>query len=246
MGIKYQINESFFGTWNSKMSYVLGYLYADGSLDDLPHIRGKYIKVTSIDKITIKRIKKWLDSKHKITTLFSLPTSNRKDRYVLRIGSHKLYNTLVKHGLYPNKSLTVEFPFVPRAYLKDFVRGYFDGDGCVHIEMAKGKLQKKIIKRLVVVFTSGSKKFLNELLNAIQRTTGIKNGRVYISKRSFQLRYTTAGSIELFKFIYENTSQDMFLERKFKKFQQYFKLRPVRVDKGVENILECINGHVVK
>ncbi len=241
MGIKYKINESFFDTWNLEMSYVLGYLYADGSLHDILNIRAKYIRVTSIDKVTIKHIKKCLDSKHKITTLFSSPESNQKNRYVLSIGSHKLYNSLVNHGLYPNKSLTAKFPYIPKKYLKDFVRGYFDGDGCVHIEMAKGKLKEKIIKRLVVVFTSGSEEFLNGLLSAIQKNTGIKNGRVYTSNRSFQLRYTTADSVDLFKFIYKNTKkQDLFLKRKFKKFQQYFKLRPVRVDKGVRNILEYI------
>ncbi len=64
MGIKYSVNERFFEEWNSTMAYVLGYFYADGSM--YPSARGKYVLVTSIDESTIKKIKKWLDSKHTI------------------------------------------------------------------------------------------------------------------------------------------------------------------------------------
>jgi len=27
--------------------------------------------------------------------------------------------------------MVVEFPDVPKEYLPDFIRGYFDGDGCI-------------------------------------------------------------------------------------------------------------------
>ena len=42
------------------MAYVLGYIYADGSLDDSPYMGGKYIQITSTDEDSIQRIKKWL------------------------------------------------------------------------------------------------------------------------------------------------------------------------------------------
>ena len=49
MGIKYRVNENFFEKWSPLMAYVLGYIYADGNLDDSPYMRGKYIKITSTD-----------------------------------------------------------------------------------------------------------------------------------------------------------------------------------------------------
>ena len=39
------------------MAYVLGYLYADGSLSDCSYIRAKYISVTSTDKDRIELFK---------------------------------------------------------------------------------------------------------------------------------------------------------------------------------------------
>lgn len=105
MGIKYQVNEEFFYTWTREMAYVLGYLYADGSMEDSPYLRGKYVRVTSIDQSTIIKIRNWLNSQHTITQL--KPSSpNGHPRFALRIGSHQIYDSLIKLGLYPNKSLS--------------------------------------------------------------------------------------------------------------------------------------------
>lgn len=51
------------------MAYVLGYLYADGSLENAHYLRGKYIRVTSIDRKSIDNIRKSLKSEHRIITL---------------------------------------------------------------------------------------------------------------------------------------------------------------------------------
>ena len=153
MGKKCKVDEKFFNTWSSTMSYILGYMYADGSIIDSPYMRGKYIQINSIDKDSILRVKHWLKSEHTITTAHS-PFSGGKIIYKLRIGSHALYNDLFKRGLYPNKSLTVTFPRVPKKYLGAFIRGYFDGDGCIFFEKGKGKNGTLITKRIRIIFRS--------------------------------------------------------------------------------------------
>ena len=145
MGIKYQVNEDFFDTWTHEMAYVLGYWYADGSLEDASYIRGKYIRVSSVEKYSIKKIRHWMGSKHSIVGSKST-WPNGKTRYLLRIGSHKLYDALVKLGLYPNKSLTIQFPVLPKKYAHDFIRGYLDGDGCVYLQKSRGVKKKNIVK----------------------------------------------------------------------------------------------------
>lgn len=235
MGIKYGVNEMFFDHWNPIMAYTLGFWFADGSLEDASYIRGKYIRVTSTDKEIIKSIKKWLASDHKIIVVFP-HYPNHKIRYMLRIGSHKLYDSLQNHGLYPNKSLTIRFPKIPREFLMDFVRGYFDGDGCVYLERSKGKRQDSIIKRLVVIFTSGSREFLEGLKNVLNEELCAERGGLYKSRRSFQLRYGTSDSVKLFKLFYTNTNQKLYFQRKFKIFQKYFVLRPERVDEEIEQV----------
>lgn len=238
MGIKYQVNESFFTAWSREMAYVLGYLYADGSLEDAYYLRGKYTRVTSTDRLTVFRIRKLLNSKHTINILKPDENHPGKTRYFLRIGSHALYDSLVALGLHPHKSLTVTFPSVPRKFLADFIRGYFDGDGCAHLSMAKGITQKKIIKRLCVTFTSGSFDFLKKLCHTLKTELPLQQDKIYKGSRSFQLKYSTGDSVEIFKFMYGSGGKELRLERKFKVFADYFKLRPQRVDVKINSLLK--------
>ncbi len=226
------------------MAYVLGYWYADGSM--YISARGKYIVVTSIDELTILKIKNWLSSKHTIRVNKST-WPNGKLRFTLRIGNAKLYDSLIHLGLHPNKSLTVRMPKVPNKFLKDFVRGYFDGDGCVNLYRSKGISQKVILRKLSVIFTSGSKKFLEDLLFELRGVLELRQTKIYNSHRSFQLRFATEDSMTLFGFMYDNIYPDLLLQRKYRIFTNYFKLRPQRIDKKVSSVLQCLsNGHVVK
>jgi hypothetical protein len=240
MGIKYKVNESFFDEWSSGMAYVLGYLYADGSLEDASYLRGKYVRVTSVEKNIIVKIRKWLSSKHTIVKQKSL-WKNGKLRYMLRIGSHKIYDSLVNLGLYPNKSLTIKFPEIPNNFLGDFIRGYLDGDGCVYLYRIKGKNGKLIIKKLSVIFTSGSKIFLEKLNLVLKRKIGVRQIKIYKGQRCFQLRYGTSDSIKVFKLLYGKAQKDFYFKRKLNVFLKYFRLRPVKVDKDIQSILVYLN-----
>ncbi len=247
MGIKYSVNEVFFDTWSSQMAYVLGYLYADGSLEDAWYLRGKYIRVSSIDKSSIELIHNLLESHHPISIKKrNLPC---KDQYLLRIGSHRLYYALTKHGLFPNKSLSVQFPPIPQLYFKDFLRGYFDGDGCVFLERAKGITKKLIIKKLSIIFTSGSKIFIERLHAHVSKIIceNKKIHRIYNSNRAFQIRYSTCESIKLFTLLYDNIPKGLFLKRKLKIFVKYFILRPSKITSEIKGILKNTGyGHRVK
>lgn len=209
------------------MAYVLGFLYADGSLEDAPYLRGRYVRVSSVDEDIVLKIKKWLRSEHRVLTI-NPGLHHGKTRYFLRIGSHRLYDMLTHYGLYPNKSLSMEFPDIPRHYLSDFVRGYFDGDGCVYLATGVGKKKQRIIKRLRVIFTSGSKMFLERLCSILEDAIDLKGGKVYKSHRSFQLYYPTSDSVRLFEFLYNNVPPSLYFKRKFEIFQEYFSLRNIK------------------
>jgi hypothetical protein len=244
MGKKFGIDEEFFDTWSKNMAYVLGYIYADGNLIDDAYMRGKYISIASTDRDSIDRIRKWLQSEHTVLQKKS-PFSGGKICFVLRIGSHKMYNSLFKLGLHPNKSLTTKFPAIPSKYLSDFIRGYFDGDGCIYFEKRNGQNGTKIIKRIRTIFTSGSKEFIEKMDDAFKRI-GVESGKIYLSKRAYQSVYNTIDSVQLFKLMYKDTSTDSFFMRKFKIFKEYFELRPSRADTVIHKILKFHDGHVVK
>jgi intein-encoded DNA endonuclease-like protein len=238
MGIKYAVNEKFFEAWNPTMAYVLGYWYADGSLEDASYLRGKYIRVTSIDKTTIEKIKRWMSSEHTMVILYPTESHPGKVRYFLRIGSHMLYDSLIKLGLYPNKSLTVRFPKIPENFLRDFVRGYLDGDGCVFLQVATGVHMKKIVKKLSIIFTSGSFDFLMGLCQTLNSKLFLANNKVYKGTGAYQLRYSTKDSLKIFEFLYSDCPVDLFLKRKFNIFRDYYLMRPFRVNQVTARILK--------
>lgn len=219
------------------MAYVLGYLYADGSLEDASYLRGKYTRVSSTDKSTIIKIKRWLASKH--TIVGERPTTkNGKVRHLLRIGNHKLYASLLRHGLYPNKSLSIQFPKIPTKYLHDFIRGYFDGDGCVHLKKSVKKVRPRILaKKLLIIFTSGSENFLKSLCDVLHTKLKLRNCHVFRGGRAFRLCYSTLDSILLFKFMYKNVTGQTLLKRKSNKFKKYFLLHPEKIDSAVKKVL---------
>lgn len=221
MGVKYAVNEHFFDTWSPDMAYVFGFLLSDGSMEDASNIRGKYVRVSSTDIDRIKLIRNLLRSRHKIITFRK--SLRHKTQYLLRIGSHVLYQQLFKLGMTPHKSLTMPFPLVPRKYFSFFVLGYFDGDGCVFLE----KAQTNRPKRLKTIFTSGSKKFLAELQKNFTKIAGTTGGGLYAHASSygtFQLRYSARDSIRLFLLMYQSKkSVSLALKRKYVIFMTYFK-----------------------
>jgi intein/homing endonuclease len=234
MGKKYNVDTDYFKKWSKDMAYVLGFFFADGSMEYSPLIRGTYIRFSSTDKEMLVAIRQALRSEHTLVKRFS--TFPSKDSYLLRIGNRTLYNTLETYGLHPNKSKTVHFPNVPARYHADFVRGYFDGDGCVHLERTKRKKDQKIvIRRLHTSFTSGSKVFLEALNISLSELSQVSS-KVYQNTRSYQLRFSTKSSVRLFKYLYGGHSK-LRLSRKFELFRAFFVEKEDWLDSEIQNIL---------
>lgn len=224
MGIRYAVNEKFFDSWSNDMAYVLGYWYADGSIESVPKIRGHYIRISSVDRDLIEHVKTAMSSEHHIVEY--PPRAAGRMRYVLRIGSKRLFSAMGRRGLTEHKSLSLKLPEIPKRYLSSFVRGYFDGDGCIHAE----KSTNGGIKRLVLIFTSGSKLFLLSLQALLHEVAGVNGARkLGITKSvgtAYQLRYGTRDSLRLFLFMYPKMDRPyLHLSRKYDIFIRYLQLR---------------------
>ncbi|MCX5692982.1 MAG: hypothetical protein NTX47_04795, partial [Candidatus Omnitrophica bacterium] len=123
-------------------------------------------------------------------------------------------------GLFPNKSLTMEFPNIPESYLADFIRGYLDGDGSVIIEKYKKDREDR---RLKTIFTSGSKKFLESLDKCLQNYCCIDGPNLYNSHRSYQLVYRGWKAKKTLDFIYKDVSDPLYLRRKYSTYRKAIK-----------------------
>lgn len=204
------------------MAYVLGFFTADGNM--IKNRRGAHfisIEITDID--ILEKIKEMIGSNHKISIRERKFPS--KIAYRLQIGSKEIFNDLLKLGLTPAKSKTIDLPKIPDTYFPHFVRGYFDGDGSVIIAdyIRKDRNNKKS-KTILSGFTSGSKEFLQNMQVQLKEIAYITGGTFNFSSGGYRLYFSVKDSLKLYNFMYNRLENDLFLERKKEIFEKYFKV----------------------
>jgi len=202
------INEAFFGSWSPEMAYVLGLLITDGCLSRSKN--GSYrISLCLNDRSLLEKVARAIGSNHTIAN-----SKHQRGLHVFIFGRKKIAQDLMRLGMKPRKSLDIGFPDVPDGYLRDFIRGAFDGDGSVYYSKAK-KL------KLTTSFTSGSRAFVYGLEKALQGL-GMPQQKIYESHYKntyYTIRYSHKNSIILFKILYGNMQNDLYLRRKYDKFK---------------------------
>lgn len=220
MPIKKEYNLSFFKKWSEDMAYILGFIYADGNL--VKTKRGTYFTAFyTADYDLIFSMREKIGSNHKI----SFQDGKGNGVYRLQIGSKELFYVLGKIGITPNKSRRMRLPKIPKKFVGDFVRGYFDGDGCVWTgEIHKNR--KTRTNGILVVFTSASTFFLKSLSNLLNEF-GLVGGSLFKSKQGNygRLQYSTLNALKLYKIMY-NRPCTLLLTRKKVIFEDFIKLRP--------------------
>lgn len=199
---------------------MLGFFAADGSM--LENHRGAhFIEFHITDFEVIQIIQKALGSNHKISK------RNLNDKwktlYRLQIGNKEMFFDLENLGFMQAKSKKMRLPKIPREFLCDFVRGYFDGDGCVYFKKHKVKDRKKPKWIFSSRFTSGSKLFLSDIHRALSDI--VQKGFIVAKKRdgevkAYELVYSHRDSLALFHFLYNNSSCGLRLTRKYKLFKK--------------------------
>jgi len=194
------------------MAYVLGFFIADGCLTINPR-NSHFIEFSSNDRDVLEKIKIVMESGHKIGCR-KYNSSRLRDSYRLQIGSKEIFKDLVKLGFTVNKSKTVKLPKIPSKYFADFLRGYFDGDGCVSYSNYFRKQRNKYFKYIIVMFTSGSEDFLVGLAKYIEKEIKIKSPRV-IYHQAYCLSYLSNNAVRILRYIYNNPV--IYLDRKFNK-----------------------------
>lgn len=200
----YTLNESFFRDWSPEMSYLLGYIYADGSMD-----RGKYrIRFASIDIDQLETVRTLFKSDRPITE-----ASNKNGKwYEFNVQNKQIYSDLRNLGIYPNKSLTMRLPNIPDAYKRDFVRGYFDGDGCVY-EVKR----KRPTPGMETDFATGSKDFGSQFTALLNDIVGNYFSCKMKRKNYYNIRTNNVGSEKFYETIYYEGC--IHLKRKSDKFK---------------------------
>jgi len=211
----FDINENFFSSWSPEMAYVLGLVITDGCIS-----RTGAVSLSMNDRSLLVKVKKAMRSAHKI-----IPSKHQKGLYYYSFAREKLVKDLKKLCVVPRKSLIVKFPKVPEAYLPDFIRGIFDGDGSVFYDKRRPNFP------LRSKFVSGSEDFIEGLQSCLE-SLGMSKRTVYRQKTkngwSYMFIYEHRNSIKLFNILYKNFKNGLFLERKYKRFMEGFKKGEVK------------------
>lgn len=120
-------------------AYWLGFIFADGSIRSIEgQIKPKYtleVSLKGLDIEHLRKFNKFMKASKEIKITKSKCGNKEFDRYRWIITNKHLWNTLYKLGCTSNKSLSLEFPenniFRDTSLIRHFIRGYFDGDGCI-------------------------------------------------------------------------------------------------------------------
>lgn len=220
------INKKFFSSWNSNMSYVLGFVVADGCIG-IKRIRKKdgvknyYFNITSKDGFHLENIKKVMNGLQKIYSKRSGYT-NKKNYYFIQIGHQEICRDLLRLGIYPRKTYNLDPIKVPDKYFPDFVRGFFDGDGTVYILKVNGTPQIK------AEFKNPSFDFINDLNQRLCKNLNIPRKTIHqeVPKRAwgkmvlYYICFYIDDCEKLNQFMYRNNPK-LYLSRKRQVFEKW-------------------------
>ena len=219
---KYYYNESYFEKIDSSnKAYWLGFLYADGCIvTDKRKNNSKHLELSLCKKDSehLKKFLHCLNSDAKVHFKKSKYGNKEYESCRINIYSTKMCEDLTRLGCIPRKTYSLKFPddeIVPKSFLKDFLRGFFDGDGCINISNNTIKLN-----------ISGTLEMLQEIGNyLVEHNIVISVPTLSKDKRRCSLYQLWIYGIDNVKGVLDYLYKDslMFLNRKFDLYNSFYK-----------------------
>jgi len=157
----YRVNDNYFKKWSHNMAYILGLWFSDGCITSKSVFA---ITLHERDRKLLQDVLAEMASNHVVT-------KNRRCS-VIRINSADIYNDIIKLGGKERKSLDCRFPNVPSEYLPGFIRGLWDGDGCITNSKWRGYDYYR------ASLYSGSKQFMCDAKRIINTNIPLTKGSI--------------------------------------------------------------------
>jgi hypothetical protein len=199
-----------FDDYSEQSCYWAGFIAADGNVDSKNRIR---ITLKYDDINHLEKFKEFLKSTHTVGS-----NTTKYNRCSFEFTSPKIREVLeYNFGIIPNKTDKLEFPsYIPTKYLGHYLRGYFDGDGCICESFSN---KNSVTASIYATFASGSKSFSEGLFKYLQDKLQLGGHlQVFEGVTKWQLKYNTNDAKILLGFLYENST--VYLDRKFQLYQR--------------------------
>ena len=217
---KYCYNVDFFKDIdNQDKAYWLGFIFADGYIvykDTLPVCYEFCIELQQSDYMHLKKFNTAIQGNLQIVyrsrpSYFDNTKIHRSA--LIRIYNKRFVSNLMTHGVVQNKSLIKRFPVISDDLLPHFIRGYYDGNGCV----CKDDLRKKLFQ---CNFTCGSLDFVSKLREKLFQNN------IYsyiIHEQEYSYRLYIKGIENCTRFLqYIYTDAHCMLDKKYNRALQLF------------------------
>ena len=215
--VKSNFNDRFFDSIDTEeKAYWLGFIFADGYISSDPITEGKkksYTFELSLKVDDIEHLKKL-----KVLLETPRPVLNTGNRCRLLVNSKHLWNTLNNYGCTPRKSLTLKFPdeniFKDKSLIRHFIRGYFDGDGCISYS---NKEHTTLNMQLL-----GTKDFISKTIKYLPeefKTLTIRHNHNNENEDTYLINTSSNKAYRFFRYLYENST--VYLDRKYSRFAHY-------------------------
>jgi intein/homing endonuclease len=209
---KYLISENFFEKIDCEIkAYLLGFFFADGCIYSHNRIG---LCIQAEDVYILNLFRDFISPESYIKNTNNIKgAKNRKPQIIWRIHSQKIVNDLYKLGLTQRKTLNpnILFPKLEPSLVHHFIRGYFDGDGCV--SRARNTTNR-------VRFSSTWKKFFEDIQDILYKENISKVSIYEILGKTCTYYSLATHSIrdgdKMYFYLYKDANY--FLERKHKKF----------------------------
>jgi len=225
---KVKFDEHIFDSIDTEeKAYWLGFIFADGYVSGFNQL-GKNIyhfelSLKGSDKEHLDKFNLFMkheDKDHvKINKAKCFNTGVITDRCRWSITNKHLWEILNSYGCVPSKSLILKFPnlsiFKDKSLIKHFIRGYWDGDGCLSYADKN--------HNVACISVLGTEDFLTELSKNLPLKFNYKltnnNSDKNITK---VLSIHGKNAFDLCYYLYQDSS--IYLTRKYEKYLEYCRI----------------------
>ena len=207
----YNLNEKYFDVIDSEdKAYWLGFLYADGCINERNKHYNIILDLQHSDKEHIANFLKCIESEHPIYEY----SKNGKKYAKISIGSKHMFNSLCELGCIPNKTYEkIKMPDINDELKIHFIRGFLDGDGWISL--------KKHTKGASIGMVSNYKDILVDIQSFLE-----KNNIYSLLREEKKGHFTlnigkSVEQVKFLKLIYNNPK--IYLDRKYINCQEIMK-----------------------
>lgn len=180
----YTLDENVFDTIDTEeKAYWLGFLMADGyNHEDRNTV---CLRLQGGDLEILEKFSFFLKSNAPIYEFARVTPVNKllKKYREVRVNSVHLSKQLANLGCIQGKSYTLKFPTcIPESLMHHFIRGYFDGNGCICISPRKDRTPNSLSYQFTI---TGKEDVILKMQDYIVKETGVYKTRLEYPKNNF-------------------------------------------------------------